>query len=86
MTNDDEMDAVAAAALLGRSPRTLADWRYFHQGPAYIKAANGRVTYRPEDLDAWRRDQLALAALPKDQGDDMSDDEIIDRWVRGELG
>lgn len=52
--DDDALGAVEAAVYLGRSPRTLASWRYFHQGPAYRKATNGRVTYQRADLDAWK--------------------------------
>jgi len=61
MNNDDDnndaggglLDTVTAAHYLGRSPATLAQWRYFRHGPDYVKKANGRVGYRREDLDEW---------------------------------
>lgn len=40
-----------AAAMLGRSKRTLEGWRLRHTGPAY--QAGGRVTYTIGDLKAY---------------------------------
>lgn len=59
---DDEIGTVKAAAYLGRSPRTVTDWRYYGIGPAYRKDSNGRVTYRRADLDAWLAEHPHQAA------------------------
>ena len=46
------IDAKAAAAYLGVSPWTLADFRLKGVGPNYIKV--GRcVRYRRSDIEAW---------------------------------
>jgi hypothetical protein len=58
-----EMGTVEAAEYLGRSPRTLAQWRHYREGPAYLKGPNGRVTYRQDDLDEWKRDTAPAEAL-----------------------
>lgn len=53
------------AALLKVSVGTLANWRYQHVGPRYIKltdAPNGPVRYRREDLDAYLGEQIGAAA------------------------
>jgi hypothetical protein len=42
----------AAAAFLGLSEWTLAEWRCRGGGPRYIKAGN-RVRYAPAALQAW---------------------------------
>lgn len=34
------------------TPGTLAQWRHFGRGPAYIRFGN-RVLYRGSDLNAW---------------------------------
>lgn len=57
------MDTVEAAEYLGKSPRTLVDWRHFRRGPVYLKDDRGRVTYRRDDLDDWRRDNMPAEAL-----------------------
>ncbi len=41
-----------AAAHIGRSVRTLQQWRYRGEGPPYIKAGKA-VRYSIRDLDAW---------------------------------
>lgn len=46
------IDSMAAAAYLGVSPWTLADFRLKGIGPNYIKV--GRcVRYRRSDIEAW---------------------------------
>lgn len=42
----------AAAALLGLSDWTLAEWRCKGTGPRYVKVG-GRVRYSPSDLAEW---------------------------------
>lgn len=44
-----------AAAMLGVSPRTLANWRTQGIGPAFIRvgAVHSRTLYRLDDLHAW---------------------------------
>ncbi len=44
-----------AAAMLGVSPRTLANWRTQGIGPAFVRvgSVHSRTLYRVEDLTAW---------------------------------
>lgn len=44
-----------AAAFLGVSAKTLANWRSLGQGPAYTQYHGRRVAYLLEDLDAFRK-------------------------------
>lgn len=46
---------VEAAAFLGVSAKTLANWRSLGQGPTYTQYNGRRVAYLVEDLDAFRR-------------------------------
>jgi hypothetical protein len=46
------LDESAAAAVLGLTARTLANWRSAGRGPRYLKAG-GRVRYLRDDLDRW---------------------------------
>ena len=39
------------------SPRTLERWRWFGEGPAYLKIG-GRVVYRLEDVEAYEAENL----------------------------
>ena len=50
-----------AAAMLGRSKRTLEGWRIQHRGPAY--QAGGRVTYTIGDLKKYLVSQTIRPAL-----------------------
>ena len=48
--------AKAAAAMLGLSPGTLANWRVQGKGPAHIKLSPGKrgaVRYMRSDIEAW---------------------------------
>lgn len=49
------VNATEAAAMLGVSPRTLANWRTQGIGPAFIRigAVHSRTLYRLDDLRAW---------------------------------
>ena len=41
------------------SERTLEKWRSIRRGPAYLKIG-GRVVYRPEDIEAFERQQVRV--------------------------
>lgn len=46
----------AAAAMLGLSPATLANWRVQGRGPSHIKLSPGKrgaVRYMRSDIEAW---------------------------------
>jgi hypothetical protein len=45
------------------SPRTLENWRWLGQGPAYLKVG-GRVLYRIEDVEAFEAASLQASASP----------------------
>jgi hypothetical protein len=49
---DGRLDAVNAARYLGRSPKTLAQWRLHGKGPPVHKIG-GRVFYYRDELDAF---------------------------------
>jgi excisionase family DNA binding protein len=40
------------AAALGKSPRTVEDWRAQKRGPKWVKVG-GHVRYRTEDVEKW---------------------------------
>ena len=41
---------------LGVPTTTLANWRYLHRGPAYVRVGR-HVRYRVEDVTAWTETQ-----------------------------
>lgn len=49
------VNANEAAAMLGVSPRTLANWRTQGIGPAFIRIGkvHSRTLYRLDDLNTW---------------------------------
>lgn len=49
------VSANEAAAMLGVSSRTLANWRTLGIGPAFVRvgAVHSRTLYRVDDLNAW---------------------------------
>ena len=49
------VSANEAAAMLGVSSRTLANWRTQGIGPAFVRvgAVRSRTLYRVDDLNAW---------------------------------
>ena len=61
---DGRMSRADAAAFLGRSPKTLADWSRIGLGPRPRKVG-GRIFYYLRDLEAYRdtgaREAPALA-------------------------
>lgn len=52
MTDDLLLRASDAAEFLGVSRATLAKWRVYGFGPAFIKIG-ARVSYRMSDINAW---------------------------------
>jgi hypothetical protein len=52
LPDDAYVTARHAAAFLGTTPQTLANWRYKRQGPAY-SGAKGFIRYRLRDLKAF---------------------------------
>lgn len=51
-----------AAALLGMSPRTLANWRSRGEGPPYAHLTNStrsQVVYRTCDIEAWLNERFS---------------------------
>jgi hypothetical protein len=53
LVQDRLLTTAEAAAYLGRSPRTLQNWRNnLRTGPRYSGVRNG-IRYRLSDLDAW---------------------------------
>ena len=48
---DGRMDTANAADYLGRSVKTLAQWRSRGIGPNYVK--RGRIYYFRNDIDSW---------------------------------
>jgi predicted DNA-binding transcriptional regulator AlpA len=53
---DQAITAKGAAAMLGLSPGTLANWRVQGKGPAHIKLSPGKrgaVRYMRSDIEAW---------------------------------
>lgn len=52
---DAALQPADAAAFLGVSTKTLANWRSLGQGPDYVKYHGRRVAYLRADLEAYRR-------------------------------
>jgi len=54
-TSTLSVSANEAAAMLGVSPRTLANWRTQGIGPAFVRvgAVRSRTLYRVDDLNTW---------------------------------
>ncbi len=44
------------------SPRTLENWRWLGQGPAYLKVG-GRVLYRIEDVETFEAESLRASVM-----------------------
>lgn len=49
---DRLMDAAETAAFIGRSVRTLEQWRYLGKGPDYVKVGKS-IRYRRSAVDRW---------------------------------
>lgn len=50
---DGRLDTVNAAAYIGLSKKTMAQWRYRGEGPRFVKPSGNKVFYYQSDLDAW---------------------------------
>lgn len=57
----DLRPAVYAASYVGKSPQTLANWRWRGIGPKYYKI-NGYIMYDMADVDAWLDEQVVETA------------------------
>jgi predicted DNA-binding transcriptional regulator AlpA len=55
MTSDPLLRASDAADYLGLSKATLAKWRVYGTGPAFLKVG-ARVCYRVSDINDWLDD------------------------------
>ena len=60
MLPDGRMDPANAAAYLGVSIKTMANWRSKGIGPPFCK--RGRIFYYRQDLDDWLAGGLAQSA------------------------
>lgn len=50
------VDPVVAAAMIGKSVKTLANWRTARTGPPFVRLGGGAkpsVAYRVADIEAW---------------------------------
>ena len=52
----DLLTTPQAAAMLGRNPQVLADWRHQKRGPRYIKIEKA-VRYRRSDIEQYLEDR-----------------------------
>jgi hypothetical protein len=50
---DGRLDTVNAAAYIGLSVKTMAQWRYKGEGPPFLKPSGNKIFYVQSDLDAW---------------------------------
>jgi hypothetical protein len=70
---DKHWGTVDAARLVGRTPKTLENWRNAGRGPAYIRL-NTRIVYSERDLSEWinrhRVDPEATTAEARQNLDD----------------
>lgn len=65
------VSANEAAAMLGVSPRTLANWRTQRIGPAFVRVGrvHSRTLYRIDDLKTWLDANRVENPDPKDNED-----------------
>lgn len=65
------VSANEAAAILGVSPHTLANWRTQRIGPAFVRVGrvHSRTLYRLDDLKAWLDANRVENPDPKDNED-----------------
>ena len=52
------MDAAEVSEYLGVPTGTLANWRYQHRGPAFVRVGR-HVRYRVEDVGTWLANRAA---------------------------
>jgi len=58
-TNDVILSGDDAGKYIHTKPKTLANWRTFNRGPAYVKIG-GRVFYKQSALDKWIDDRTIV--------------------------
>ncbi len=49
------MSPLEVSELLGVSTGSLAQMRYMHRGPDYIRVSGRRIRYQRSDVDEWLR-------------------------------
>ncbi len=54
-----------AAPYAGVEPKTLANWRYKGIGPRFIRTSARRVSYDPEDIEAWKAERRFASTSEK---------------------
>ena len=59
-----------AAAALGLSPGTLANWRSAGGGPTFIYVSGNRVRYAADDLARWLDSRRRRSTSDPGPGDD----------------
>ena len=54
------LPSLKAAAYIGFSPKTLANWRAIGDGPPYVRLgkSGARIVYRVSDLDRYLSDHV----------------------------
>ena len=72
------VSANEAAAMLGVSPRTLANWRTHRVGPAFVRVGrvHSRTLYRLDDLKAWLDANRVENPDPKDNEDSVGNEAV----------
>ena len=73
------VSANEAAAMLGVSLRTLANWRTLGIGPAFVRVGrvHSRTLYRIDDLNTWLDNNRVENPDPKDN-EDSADNEAVE--------
>lgn len=72
------VSANEAAAMLGVSPRTLANWRTHRIGPAFVRVGrvHSRTLYRIDDLKTWLDANRVENPDPKDNEDSVGNEAV----------
>lgn len=58
MTDTHLWSSAELAEYLGVPPNTVAQWRFHHDGPQYLRIGK-HVRYRKADVDRWLDEQAA---------------------------
>lgn len=72
------VSANEAAAMLGVSPRTLANWRTQGIGPAFVRVGrvHSRTLYRIDDLKTWLDNNRVETSGSKDNEDSAGNEAV----------
>lgn len=72
------VSANEAAAMLGVSPRTLANWRTHRVGPAFVRVGrvHSRTLYRINDLKTWLDANRVETSASKDNEDSAGNEAV----------